>query len=250
MKIFKFLLPALLLAFVMPAQAKWKIFKKRQKEQPSVQLAVKADTISYAFGIDAGNGINAAFGEIKDRSDLELNPTVFLQAFKSVLLKDSTLFTREEASDILNKFGTEMQRIAREKQKIAAEKNLAEGKAFLEAKAAEAGVQKTESGLLYVVEKQGTGEKPTLNDKVKVHYSGTLINGTKFDSSYDRKQPLELSVGSVIEGWKEGLQLMPVGSKYIFYIPSELAYGERGAGKDIPANSTLIFEVELLEIIH
>lgn len=118
------------------------------------------------------------------------------------------------------------------------------------AKASEVGVQKTESGLLYVVEKQGTGEKPTLNDRVKVHYTGKLISGKKFDSSYDRQQPLELSVGGVIAGWQEGLQLMPVGSKYIFYIPSELGYGERGAGKDIPANSALIFEVELLEIIR
>ena len=121
---------------------------------------------------------------------------------------------------------------------------------FLAAKASEVGVQKTESGLLYVVERQGTGEKPTLNDRVKVHYTGKLINGKKFDSSYDRQQPLELSVGGVIAGWQEGLQLMPVGSKYIFYIPSELGYGERGAGKDIPANSALIFEVELLEIIR
>ena len=118
---------------------------------------------------------------------------------------------------------------------------------FLAAKASEVGVQKTESGLLYVVERQGTGEKPTLNDRVKVHYTGKLINGKKFDSSYDRQQPLELSVGGVIAGWQEGLQLMPVGSKYI---PSELGYGERGAGKDIPANSALIFEVELLEIIR
>ena len=248
MKTLNFLLVALLIISAVPAQAKRKASKKQQKEQ--VQLPAKVDSISYAFGIDAGNGIKAAFKDIKERSDLELKPEIFVQAFSNVLLNDSTVFTKEKAADILNKFGAEMQRIARETQKVAAEKNLAEGKAFLAAKASEAGVQKTESGLLYVVEKQGTGEKPTLNDRVKVHYTGKLISGKKFDSSYDRQQPLELSVGGVIAGWQEGLQLMPVGSKYIFYIPSELGYGERGAGKDIPANSALIFEVELLEIIH
>ena len=241
MRTLKFLLVTLLIISAVPVQARRKASKKQQKEQ--VQLPAKVDSISYAFGIDA-------FKDIKERSDLELKPEIFVQAFNNVLLNDSAVFTKEEAADILNKFGAEMQRIAREKQKIAAEKNLAEGKAFLAAKASEVGVQKTESGLLYVVERQGTGEKPTLNDRVKVHYTGKLINGKKFDSSYDRQQPLELSVGGVIAGWQEGLQLMPVGSKYIFYIPSELGYGERGAGKDIPANSALIFEVELLEIIR
>ena len=233
MRTLKFLLVTLLIISAVPVQARRKASKKQQKEQ--VQLPAKVDSISYAFGIDAGNGIKAAFKDIKERSDLELKPEIFVQAFNNVLLNDSAVFTKEEAADILNKFGAEMQRIAREKQKIAAEKNLAEGKAFLAAKASEVGVQKTESGLLYVVERQGTGK---------------LINGKKFDSSYDRQQPLELSVGGVIAGWQEGLQLMPVGSKYIFYIPSELGYGERGAGKDIPANSALIFEVELLEIIR
>lgn len=248
MKTLKYLFIALLVVSVIPVQAKRKNPKKQQKEQ--LQLPAKADSISYAFGIDAGNGIKGAFQDIKDRSSLDLNPEIFIQAFKSVLLGDSTIFSKDDANLILNRFGAEMQRIAQEKQKIEAEKNLADGKAFLATKAAEAGIQKTASGLLYQVVTEGTGEKPTLSDKVKVHYTGKLIDGKKFDSSYDRQQPLELPVGGVIAGWQEGLQLMPVGSKYIFYIPSELGYGERGAGKDIPANSALIFEVELLEIVR
>lgn len=248
MKTLKYLLVALLVVSVMPVQAKKKASKKQQKEQ--LQLPAKVDSISYAFGIDAGNGIKGAFQDIKDRSGLDLKPEIFIQAFKSVLLNDSTVFSRADANALLNQFGAEMQRIAQEKQKAEAEKNLADGKAFLAAKAAEPGIQKTESGLLYQIVKEGTGEKPTLNDKVKVHYTGKLIDGKKFDSSYDRQQPLELPVGGVITGWQEGLQLMPVGSKYIFYIPSELGYGERGAGKDIPANSALMFEVELLEIVR
>lgn len=248
MKTLKYLLIALLVVSVMPVQAKKKNSKKQQKEQ--LQLPAKADSISYAFGIDAGNGIKGAFQNIKERSNLDLSTEIFIQAFKSVLFGDSTIFSRDDANAILNQFGAEMQRIAQEKQKIEAEKNLADGKAFLAAKAAEPGVQKTESGLLYQVVTMGTGEKPTSDDKVKVHYIGKLIDGKKFDSSYDRQQPLELPVGGVISGWQEGLQLMPVGSKYIFYIPSELGYGERGAGNDIPANAALIFEVELLEIIR
>ena len=107
----------------------------------------------------------------------------------------------------------------------------------------------TERGLQYQVITEGTGAKPTETDKVKVHYTGTLLDGTKFDSSLDRGEPAEFGVNQVIKGWTEGLQIMPVGSKYIFWIPSELAYGERGAGRDIKPNSVLKFEVELLEIV-
>lgn len=101
----------------------------------------------------------------------------------------------------------------------------------------------------YQVVTEGTGDKPTATDKVKVHYTGTLLDGTKFDSSVDRGEPMEFPVNGVIKGWTEVLQLMPVGSKYIVWIPSDLAYGERGAGQDIKPNSTLKFEIELLEIV-
>lgn len=124
-----------------------------------------------------------------------------------------------------------------------------ESEKFLAENKTKEGVITTESGLQYQVITEGTGAKPTAEDRVKVHYTGTLLDGTKFDSSVDRGEPAEFGVSQVIPGWTEGLQIMPAGSKYIFWIPSELAYGERGAGQDIKPNSVLKFEVELLEVI-
>jgi FKBP-type peptidyl-prolyl cis-trans isomerase FklB len=123
-----------------------------------------------------------------------------------------------------------------------------ENMAFLEENAKKEGIQITETGLQYEVITMGTGPKPTLDQTVKVHYHGTLIDGSVFDSSVDRGEPIEFPVTGVIPGWVEGLQLMPVGSKFKFYIPYDLAYGERGAGQMIKPFSTLIFEVELLEV--
>ncbi len=128
------------------------------------------------------------------------------------------------------------------------EQNLNEGKAFLAENKKKAGVTTTSSGLQYEVLTQGNGPKPTASDSVKVHYEGTLINGTVFDSSYKRGQSISFPLNGVIRGWTEGVQLMNVGSKFRFYIPSDLAYGVRGAGRDIGPNSTLIFDVELLGI--
>ena len=124
----------------------------------------------------------------------------------------------------------------------------AEGEKFLQENKLREGVQETASGLQYEILVQGKGPKPTAESTVKVHYEGTLIDGTVFDSSYQRGEPIEFPLNGVIKGWTEGLQLMPVGSKYKLYIPSELGYGERGAGQSIPPFATLIFTVELLEI--
>lgn len=140
-----------------------------------------------------------------------------------------------------------LQEASMKKHQEAGEKNAGEGKAFLEKNKANANIKTTASGLQYEVVKEGTGAKPKATDVVSVHYTGTLINGTKFDSSVDRGQPAEFPLNGVIPGWTEGLQLMSVGSKYKFYIPSELAYGARDQGP-IPANSVLIFDVELLDI--
>jgi FKBP-type peptidyl-prolyl cis-trans isomerase len=130
-----------------------------------------------------------------------------------------------------------------------AAKNAEEGKAFLEQNKTKEGVITTASGLQYEILKAGEGPKPTAEQNVKCNYHGTLINGTVFDSSVDRGEPATFNVSQVIPGWTEALQLMPVGSKWKLYIPGELAYGERGAGKNIGPNTTLIFEVELLEIV-
>jgi len=129
-----------------------------------------------------------------------------------------------------------------------AEKNQKEGAAFLAANAKKAGVKSTPSGLQYLVIKEGAGKKPTAADAVTVHYRGTLINGSEFDSSYKRNQPATFPLNQVIKGWTEGVQLMKEGGKYRFFIPSELAYGSRGAGGLIGPNATLIFEVELISV--
>jgi FKBP-type peptidyl-prolyl cis-trans isomerase FkpA len=135
------------------------------------------------------------------------------------------------------------------KQKEAAEKNKAEGEKFLADNAKKPGVKVTASGLQYQVIKEGTGAKPAATDQVSVHYTGTLIDGTKFDSSYDRNEPAKFALNGVIPGWGEALQLMKVGSKYKLFIPSNLAYGDRGTPGPIGPNAALIFDVELLEIV-
>lgn len=143
---------------------------------------------------------------------------------------------------------TYMQNRQAEKMKTMYSKNIEDGEKFLAENKKREGVQETTSGLQYEVMTMGTGSKPIAEDVVKVHYTGTLMDGTKFDSSLDRGEPAEFGVNQVIQGWQEGIQLMPVGSKFKFYIPYELGYGENGTGP-IPPYSTLVFEVELLEIV-
>ena len=148
----------------------------------------------------------------------------------------------DEAKQVINDYFMNLQKERLELNKKA-------GEEFLNINKGKAGVVTLPSGLQYQVLKQGEGAKPTASDKVKCHYHGTLINGTVFDSSVQRGEPAVFGVSQVIPGWVEALQLMPVGSKYIVWVPSELAYGERGAGQDIKPNSTLKFEIELLDIV-
>jgi FKBP-type peptidyl-prolyl cis-trans isomerase FklB len=156
--------------------------------------------------------------------------------------------TEQEVNETLTAFQKEMAAQQAERNKILVEKNKKEGEIFLAENKKKEGVVTLPSGLQYKVIKEGTGETPKLTDTVTVNYSGTLIEGTEFDSSYRRGQPATFPVKGVIAGWTEALQLMKVGSKWQLFIPSNLAYGERGAGRDIGPNTTLIFDVELLSI--
>jgi FKBP-type peptidyl-prolyl cis-trans isomerase len=203
----------------------------------NVTLETKEDTISYIIGMFDGTQAKKAGME-------NHNAIAMAAGAKAAFNEDSTLlFTLEEGSALVQDYFAEMKRKQNEEMYGAAKK---EGEDFLTAKEAEANVQATGSGLLYEVITEGTGEKPLASNEVTVHYTGTLIDGTKFDSSYDRGEPVSFPLGNVIPGWTEGLQLMSVGSKYKLYIPYHLGYGEQGAGQAIPPYSTLIFEVELI----
>ncbi len=193
------------------------------------------DKFSYAIGLGIGQNLLSmgAKGIVVDD---------FAQAIKDVLDGNSTAISHKEAREIVNKYFEEME------AKINAT-NIEQGKVFLEENKKRAGVVTLPSGLQYEIIKEGTGKKAKATDRVKCHYEGTLIDGTLFDSSVKRGQPAVFGVNQVIPGWVEALQLMPEGSKWKLYIPSELAYGAQGAGEMIPPHSTLVFEVELIEVL-
>jgi len=195
---------------------------------------------SYALGMDVG-------GNVKNLpTDIDVD--IFIQGLRDRLKGEDLLMTVEQA-ELVKK---EIVRMVREKQKseqnAIAEKNRETGRKFLEDNGNKKGVVTTKSGLQYLVLKEGDGPRPKAENTVKVHYKGTLIDGTEFDSSYKRNNPAVFPLSGVIRGWTEGLQLMKVGSKYRLFIPSNLAYGERGSGAVIPPGATLIFDVELLSI--
>jgi FKBP-type peptidyl-prolyl cis-trans isomerase len=179
---------------------------------------------------------------------MEISNDAFINGFMDVASEGEVKITETEARSILARY----QQIMQVKHQAEADKALLEntqkGDEFLAANKTKEGVKVTDTGLQYKVISLGDGAKPTVDDKVKVHYTGTLIDGTKFDSSYDRGTPTEFPLSGVIKGWTEGLQLMPVGSKFEFFIPAVLAYGQR-APQSIGPNQTLIFEIELLEIV-
>jgi FKBP-type peptidyl-prolyl cis-trans isomerase FkpA len=202
-------------------------------------VAIDKQKISYMVGMDIGRGLT----QIKDDIDIK----VVEQALEATLKGEKTTMTQEEALQVRQAYMQQMQAKRVTEQKAAAEKNKTEGTAFLAKNKSKSGVKTTASGLQYEVEKEGTGPKPKATDTVKVNYLGTKIDGTKFDSSYDRGQPATFPLNGVIKGWSEGLQLMPVGSKYKLYVPADLAYGENAPGP-IGPNATLIFEVELVGI--
>ena len=198
------------------------------------------ETQSYALGMNIGDTLH--------RQSIDVDFTLLIQGMKDAMTGGKTALTEEQATQALMQLQQEMRAKAEEKQKQLATTNKAEGDAFLAANKTKEGVVTTASGLQYKILTPGTGPKPTATDTVTVNYRGTLLNGKEFDSSYKRNQPATFQVGGVIKGWTEALQLMPVGSKWQIWIPSDLAYGERQMGPDITPNSTLAFEVELLSI--
>lgn len=199
------------------------------------KLSGELENFSYALGMSiAGNLIQTGVKTV--------HPELFLNGFKDVFKGEKTMIHPEEANAILEEF------IGRLNQNKGAG-NLEEGRKFLAENKKKQGVVELPSGLQFTVLTEGEGEVPTINDQVKCHYHGTLIDGTVFDSSVERGQPAVFPVNGVIQGWVEALQLMSTGSKWRLFIPSELAYGNNGAGGIIGPNSTLIFDVELLKII-
>ncbi|MDR2147371.1 MAG: FKBP-type peptidyl-prolyl cis-trans isomerase [Tannerella sp.] len=190
---------------------------------------------SYALGLSIGNNFRGSGIKNLDFED-------FLQGLKAVLNEETPAITYDEAKKIINDYFSDLQD---EQKKL----NKEAGEEFLRINKNKAGVVTLPSGLQYEILKAGNGEKPKATDRVKCHYHGTLINGTVFDSSVLRGEPAIFGVSQVIQGWVEALQLMEKGSKWRLFIPSELAYGSRGAGETIGPHSTLIFDVELLDIV-
>lgn len=200
-----------------------------------VTLKNEADSAAYAIGQAVGSNVGR-----DGMTELDLD--IFMKAFAQGLAGEESQIPILDGQMIIRSYATKMRAKLAEKNKKAGEDFLAENKK-------KDGVKTTESGLQYQVIKEGEGKQPNEDSYVSVHYKGTLINGEEFDSSYERQKPAEFQLKRVIKGWTEGLQLMKEGAKYKLFIPSELAYGARGAGAQIKAHSTLIFEVELLKVM-
>ena len=223
-----------------------------QQEKPKDPLAVEQITMetedqknSYALGANIGTFLKQQI-ESHEELEIKLDKEVILKGIVAAMQGQSQN-TEQETQEQLHKLQVAFREANQKKQEAKADDNLKEGQAYLAENMKREGVVTTDSGLQYEVLTMGEGEKPAAEDTVKVHYHGTLINGEVFDSSVNRGEPAVFPLNRVISGWTEGVQLMPVGSKFRFHIPPELAYGQRNAGKISP-NSTLIFDVELLGI--
>ena len=208
--------------------------------QDAPALTSPKEKRSYALGVNIGTGLG--------KQGMDIDAALLAKGLQDALAGKKTLLTQEEVQAVLAEFQAEMQKKQAAAMQQAAETNKKAGDAFLAANKAKEGVVTLPSGLQYKVLKAGEGKKPAAEDTVVCHYRGTLIDGTEFDSSYSRNEPLTIPVNRIIRGWSEALQLMPVGSKWQLVIPASLAYGERGTPGPIGPNAVLIFEVELLSI--
>lgn len=216
-----------------------------QKQSGSSDIKVSDDAKgkkSYGVGYDLGRQIPRAIGSI---SNLDLDQ--FMQGMKDAL-KETPQLSDAEVKTLVEQFRTEALAARAKEINDKGSKNLEAGKKFLEENKAKDGVKVTESGLQYKIIKPGTGKRPKATDRVEVHYEGTLLDGTVFDSSYQRGQTIEFGLNQVIKGWTEGLQLVKEGGEIMLYIPHDLAYGSSGSGPNIGPNSTLIFKVELFKV--
>ncbi|KRS20125.1 MAG: FKBP-type peptidyl-prolyl cis-trans isomerase [Alishewanella agri] len=220
--------------------------QKEEKAAPAPVLETEQAKQAYSLGVSAGRYLQSTVDEY-GKIAVDLNAELILRGVQDGMAGKSEV-SEEDIQQLLSAldetYRTEQAKLA----EAAAASAKAAGQAYLDENAKKEGVSVTESGLQYEVLQAAEGAKPAATDTVKVHYTGTLTDGTKFDSSVDRGEPVEFPLNRVIPGWTEGVQLMNVGSKFRFTIPSELAYGERDMGT-IPPNSVLVFEVELLDII-
>jgi FKBP-type peptidyl-prolyl cis-trans isomerase FklB len=203
-------------------------------------LKSQKDKMSYIIGMDLGKNFQ--------RQAIDIDADILAQGIKDGVSGAKGLLSEQEIKETLAAFQAEMMAKQADLAKSRGEKNKKEGEAFLAENQKKEGVKTLPSGLQYKVIQPGTGNSPKLTDEVTAHYRGTLIDGTEFDSSFRRGKPETLPVNGVIPGWTEALQLMQVGAKWQLFVPSSLAYGERGAGQNIGPNATLIFEIELISI--
>jgi len=208
--------------------------------EENLVLKSKKDKISYIIGMDIGRNLQ--------KGSIDFDPDILAKGIKDALSGGKPLLTEQEIRETTAVFQKELMAKQEEVARKLGEKNKKEGEAFLAENKKKEGVKTLPSGLQYKVIKEGTGKKPKVADTVTTHYRGTLIDGTEFDSSYRRGKPASFPVNGLIPGWTEALQLMGEGTKWQLFIPPNLAYGERGAGRDIGPNATLIFEIELISI--
>ena len=239
MKKFSLLLPIAAMIFVGCSTVK-KVEVQVPPPPPVNILTNDVDSMSYALGVNVGNDFAK---NIKSIPGGKSNIDLLIKGFATAMKGDTTLLTNDLAQSYFRDYLTKVQNKLNEQVK-------ADGEKFMAENLKKEGIQVTPSGLQYIVLKSAEGAKPLATDKVKVHYTGTLMDGKVFDSSVERGEPVEFALNQVIPGWSEGVQLMPVGSKFKFFIPSNLGYGEQGVPQaGIPPFSPLTFEVELLDII-